>query len=161
MIRTWFLNRVKWVLVSSTDKMSNNQISKLRFELHKKLVSILVWWERTIIENRHWLKFYLIYYYKKKKKKKKGKVGALMSLMPSRGILGVQAQWTFGEIPEPILGAEGVHLNLLRIFLILKQNRVSTHTSFLSFGRWLIIIYYIHPSTAYAIILWIFTLHQI
>ena len=69
------------------------------------------------------------------KKKKIGKVGALMSLMPSRGILGVQAQWTFGEIPEPILGAEGVHLNLLRIFLILKQNRVSTHTSFLSFGR--------------------------
>lgn len=71
---------------------------------------------------REWALVKIISYLLKKKRK-------------GGGFLGVQGQWTFGGIPKPVLGAEGVHLNLLRIFLILKQNRVSTHTSFLSFGR--------------------------
>lgn len=72
---------------------------------------------------REWALVKIISYLLKKKNRKGG------------GFLGVQGQWTFGGIPKPVLGAEGVHLNLLRIFLILKKNRVSTHTSFLSFGR--------------------------
>ena len=54
-----YINLFKWVPVSSTDKVSNSCIRDLGFNprLHKKLIGVLVWWERAIIRSeRHRLK---------------------------------------------------------------------------------------------------------
>lgn len=69
MRRTWFLNGVKWVLVSTTNKIFYHQISNLGFELYQKLVIIWSDEKKTFVGNGHWLKLYLIYYKKKKKER--------------------------------------------------------------------------------------------
>ena len=58
-----------WILVSSTNKISYVWVRNVGFNLclHKKLIGILVWWYRVIINSE----YYRLKISKKKKKKKK------------------------------------------------------------------------------------------
>ena len=79
------INNRLWVLISSTGKISDSCIRDLRFNprLYQKLISVLVWWQKTIIRSGyHRLKFS-----KKKKKKKVVHVNSIVEILNSNKII--------------------------------------------------------------------------